>query len=224
LKLEVRKHLSFEVSTSTLDHQIVSEHGVEVEGEETQVLVTAVANLLLQRHLRQMESVDLKPLVVDLLPVAVANAFWIWSDALPEDHENMIHVILHMSPDVCTLVVDGENAPFFNRNIYFTAYDVFGDANSNLTDREKKRRITILGDEVVRSLSFYEKTYSNSNFYGINLLGEYIDAPELTSMLQEKTGLGLEKLDLVQRCGSGVKAAPGKFDLAIALALRDDKI
>jgi Tfp pilus assembly PilM family ATPase len=146
----------------------------------------------------------------------VANALWAWKGGQEGDHPL---VALHIGPQVSNIVIDGEHSPFFNRNVYFAAEDVF-KAEASAGDREK--RIRSLADEVSRSLVFYEKNSQLSGFQEILLLGEYLEQEQLLSQIQKVTGLPLRKMDLAARLGSIREPVPGRFDLAIALALRGE--
>ncbi|MEO7423966.1 MAG: pilus assembly protein PilM [Fibrobacteria bacterium] len=215
LRLELRKTVHFEVATSTLDYEILDEDEGSTGGV-AQVMVAMASNALLNRHLKLMEKAGLKAVAVDVLPVAVANALWAWKGAEEGDHPL---VALHIGPQVSNIVIDGVHSPFFNRNVYFAAEDIF-NAEASAGDREK--RIRSLADEISRSLVFYEKNSQASGFQEILLLGEYLEQEQLHSQIQKTTGLPLRKMDLAAKLGSIREPVPGRFDLAIALALRGE--
>jgi Tfp pilus assembly PilM family ATPase len=215
LRLELRKTVHFEVATSTLDFELLSDDDGS-NGGEAQILVALAANSLLNRNLSLLERAGLKPAFIDVLPVAIANALWTWKGNKEGDYPL---VALHVGPQVSTIVIDGESSPFFNRNIYFAAEDMFRpDASPG--DRDK--RIQSLVDEVARSLVFYEKNSQVTGFREVLLLGDYLDGATLTDPLQLKTGLPIRKMDLPKQLGSVRESDPGKFDLAVALALRGE--
>jgi Tfp pilus assembly PilM family ATPase len=215
LRLELRKTVHFEVATSTLDYDVLDGNGGS-SGGPVQVMVALAANALLSRHLRLLEKAGLKAVAVDVLPVAVANALWAWNGAHEGDHPL---VALHIGPQISTIVIDGEHSPFFNRSIHFSAEDVFAPGASP-ADRDK--RIRSLADEVSRSLVFYEKNSMVSGYQEILLLGDWLDQDILVQKIQQIAGLRAHKMDLAGRMGSVREPAPGRFDLAMALALRGD--
>lgn len=215
LRLELRKTVHFEVATATLDFEILEENGGS-NGGMTQVIVSMAANQLLKRHLGLLEKAGLKAVAVEVLPIAVANAIWAWKGGKPGDHPL---VALHVGPQVSTIVIDGENSQFFNRNIYFAAEDVFGP-NASADDREK--RIRSLTDEISRSLIFYEKSSQITGFQEIMMLGEFLDQEQLKNQIQKATGLAIRNLGLAENLGSVREDVAGRFDLAVALALRGD--
>ncbi|MBD3392181.1 MAG: hypothetical protein GF418_08900 [Chitinivibrionales bacterium] len=215
LKFEIRKDVPFDTASSTLDYQIIA-HDDQSE-KKLDILVTVVANTLLNRHLSALQKAGIRPWVVDVLPLATINAFW----AGEYDPVNLSpHVVLHFSPDVCTLVIDGNGVPLYTRSIYFAAEDLYGTSGKGVTEQERMRKIAMLGNELRRSLSFYEKTNGISNFGALYLIGDYIYAPELHGGIAEKVGLELAGSTLLEKLGVKTNAPLGKFDVAIALAMR----
>ena len=215
LRLELRKTVHFEVATSTLDFEFLTDEG-DSNGGETQVLVALASNTLLNKHLTLLEKAGLKPSSVDVLPVAIANAMWSWKAG---NAGNQPVVALHVGPQISTIVIDGEESAFFNRSIYFAAEEMF-KPEAAPADREK--RILSLTDEIARSLVFYEKSSRLSGFREILLLGDYLDGAGLIESIQAKTGLALRKMDLPRKLGSIRESEAGHFDLAVALALRGE--
>jgi Tfp pilus assembly PilM family ATPase len=214
LRLELRKIVHFEVATSTLDYQFLSDEG-ESNGGPVQVMVALAGNALLNRSLQLLERAGLRPSAVDVLPVAIANALWSAADGVA-DHPL---VGLHVGAQISTIVIVGEYSPFFNRTIYFAAEDVFRK-EANSIDRDK--RLQSLSDEVSRSLLFYEKNYGVSGYQSIFLLGDYLDGQGLIPALNRQTSLPIDRMDLPAKLGYRKGHEPGHFDLAVSLALRGD--
>ncbi|MEO6096784.1 MAG: pilus assembly protein PilM [Fibrobacteria bacterium] len=215
LRLELRKTVHFEVATSTLDYQILGEDDGS-NGGAAQVLVALAATALLNRQLGLLEKAGLKVMAVDVLPVAIANTLWAWK-AGGESHHPLIAV--HIGPQVSTIVIDGEYSPFFTRNVYFAAEDVFAP-NANPVDREK--RIQALAEEVSRSVIFYEKNSEVTGFQEVLLLGDHLEGAALMDKLQRQTGLPVQAMDLAGKTGMLRESQPGRFDLAVSLALRGE--
>jgi Tfp pilus assembly PilM family ATPase len=216
LKFEIRKDVPFEMGNSTLDYQTMSQPGEKKDGK-VDVLVTVVANALLSKQLSQLSKAGLRPWVVDVLPLAVINAFW----AGESDPVNVApHVVLHFSPDVCTLVIDGNAIPLYTRSIYFTGEELYGATGKGVAEPDRERRLSTYCAELRRSLSFYEKTYGISNFGALYLIGDYIYSAELQKIIHEKVGLELAGSTLLQKLGVETNAPLGKFDVAAALAMR----
>jgi Tfp pilus assembly PilM family ATPase len=215
LRLELRKTVHFEVATSTLDYQVLDESEGS-SGAESQVMVALASNSILSRHLRLLERAGLKAVAVDVLPVAISNALWAWKAGDAGDHPM---VALHVGPQTSTIVIDGEHSPFFNRTVYFAAEEVFGP---NASEADRAKRLRSLSDEISRSLVFYEKNEQVSGFQEIVLLGEYLDKETLAQHVQNATGLPVRKMNLAGKLSSGKEPEPGRFDLAVALALRGE--
>ena len=214
LRLELRKTVPFEVATSTLDYQFLTEG--ETSGSLIQVLVALAPTIMLNRETRILDAAGLKPTAVDVLSIVVANAIWSWRGGEPSLHPL---VALHVGPQVSTIVIDGIDSPFFSRNVYFSAEDTLG---KNTAPAERDKRIKELADEVARSLAFYEKSAFGSGFQELLLLGEFLDAPALEEQLRRHAGLPVQKMSLATRFGYKGVTEPGHFDLAIALALRGE--
>ncbi len=215
LRLELRKSVHFEIATSTLDFEVVSDNTGPSAGM-IQVLVALASNALLKKQLELLEKVGLKADAVDVLPIAVANALWTWKDG---EVGNQTLVALHIGPQITTIVIDGEESSFFSRNLYFPAEDVFGP-KSSIPIRESQ--IQSLVDEVSRSLAFYDKNTGSSGFQEIVLLGDFLDGETLISNLLKQTGLRINKMGLPSKLGFQSDSLPGRFDLAIALAMRGE--
>jgi Tfp pilus assembly PilM family ATPase len=213
LRLELRKTIHFEIATSTLDYQYLA--GEDREGL-AQVLVALASNNLLNRETVLLEKAGMKPTAIDILSIAVANAVLTWKGA-----ESSFHpvVALHVGPQVSTIVIDGEESPFFNRNVYFSAEEALAK-NTSPSDRDK--RLKDLADEAARSLAFYEKSGFGSGFQELVLLGEFLDAPSLEEQLRKYAGLPVTKMNLSVKLEHSGNIEPGHFDLAIALAMRGE--
>jgi Tfp pilus assembly PilM family ATPase len=216
LRLELRKTVHFEVATSTLDFQILDD-ALSGTGSMVQVLVALAANSVLKRETGLLERAGMKAMAVDVLPIAIANSLWAYQG---EREGNAPWVGLHVGPQISTIVIDSEHYPFFNRNIYFAAEEAFGP-NANPADREK--RIQQLADEVSRSLLFYEKNSQASGFQEILLLGDYLESDAIAERVQRICGLAVRKMDLPGKLGPGRQSVPGRFDLAVGLALRGER-
>lgn len=212
LRIEMRKSIPFEIAGSTLDYQVLESR--DGKSETVQVLVAMAGAGLLTRHLALLEKVGLTPTVVDLLPVATGNALWSWVGAPKSDAP---HVAVHIGPQISTIVIDGARSPFFNRYVYLAAED-FPGREPGAPDVERK--VHILAEEVARSLAFYEKSCFASGFQQVLLLGEFLDTPALAEKLRRQTGLAVQKIDLPRKLGRNHDQPAGRFDLAMALALR----
>lgn len=212
LRLEMRKSLPFEVAGATLDYQLLGD--LEAKADSVQVLVALAGSDILSHQLKVFEKAGLTPAVVDVLPVAAGNALWNWVGAPKSD---VPHVAIHIGPQISTIVIDGAQSPFFNRYVYFAAEDFVGKEPGS---PDIERRVQSLADEVSRSLAFYEKSALTTGFQELLLLGEYLDTPALQDKLRRQTGMGVRRMDIPGKLGFANDSPKGRFDLAMALALR----
>lgn len=216
LKIHIRKSIPFEMGGSSLDWQIVRPG---TDGDLDQVIVSVAARALLHRQLRYLEKAGMSPRIVDVLPLAVANALLLGTSTA-EGQEATARIGMHIGPAASTIVIDGPGLPFFQRTIYFAASELFDDKTDTIPSRERARRLVSLGEEITRSISYYEKNYFSKAIGSVFLFGEYMEEVSLFQALQEQTGLSILKLGLASQALSGEKPPEGKFDVAIALALR----
>jgi Tfp pilus assembly PilM family ATPase len=121
---------------------------------------------------------------------------------------------------MCNVVLDGDGASFYSRSIYFSAEEVYGKAEKPLSDAERAARLEGLGEVLRRSLSYYEKTFGISKFGWVYLLGNHAQQPDLIKLVRDKTALPTDQASLLDRIGCDARTEPGKFDLAVTLALR----
>jgi Tfp pilus assembly PilM family ATPase len=216
LRLELRKIVHFEVATSAIDYEVLDDGDGSTTGQ-CRVLVSLAANSVLSRQMSILDRAGMRPAAMDVLPLTVANALWIWQGSGSMETPC---VALHVGPQVSTLVVDGEYSPFFNRSIPFLVEDENGESAST---PEKAKRLAYLVDEVSRSLAFHEKSSGVGGFRELVILGERLDDAEFGEALRRRTGLGTVRMDLAGKIGGvGNGAQVGRFDLSLALALRGD--
>jgi len=213
LRLELRKYLPFEADKAEIDFQILKHS--KKDKKDVSLLVTAADKNLLDNHLQCLSSAGIKPGIVDILPLATANAFWAAHPSLKEEKP---HVVMHVGAEKCTLVIDGDNHPFFFRNIYFNKWSA-DTASGVKPGGEVNANPEGLSDEIVRSLAFYVGTHNAAGFTGIYLTGGLMQ-DGVKKLISTKTGLEVRQLQLCEKCGRTVTDGSGKFDICIALALR----
>jgi Tfp pilus assembly PilM family ATPase len=219
LRLELRKSLPFDATTAAIEFQVLE--GFDGKPDEQHLLVTAVANTIIAKHLELMEKAGIKPAIVDTLPTCAANAFFAGNGGFAD--EDAAHVVLHLGPSVCTLIVSGKTTPFFHRNIYFAAQEVFGQSGADApTDQERKRRVDSLAEEVMRSIAYYQKNNGGKSIRDLHLLGANADRPELTQVMADKTGLEVFVVDLSDHFADASAISTTEYALALTLAMREN--
>ncbi len=217
LRLELRKTLPFDATTAAIEFQVLE--AAAEKPDEQQLLVTAVASTIIAKHLEIMDKAGIKPAIVDTLPTCVANAAFDGSEE--SANETAARVVLHIGPSVCTLVICGGKTPFFHRNIYFAADELFGrNGGAPPPDQERRRRIDTLADEVMRSITYYQKNNGGGSIESLHLLGSNTDHQDLTQALADKTGLEVYLINLADRFIDQSEVNSTVFALALTLAMR----
>jgi Tfp pilus assembly PilM family ATPase len=228
LGLELRKSMPFELSEATFDYQVLpaeSRSSGHADGGVS-VMVSAVANPYLNRQVDIYGRAGLPPCHADLLPVSVANAFWAACENDVSEDEAVL--ILHFGVDLCTLVIDGKHTPFFSRSFSFNmakavgghnAHDGNDDGDSKDIMTNTSSLIDVLADEVVKSATYYKNTHRVEDVSSIYALGAHASHSALDE-LAKNTGCPVRKVQTASLVRSANPLEPGKYDLAIALAMQ----
>jgi Tfp pilus assembly PilM family ATPase len=215
LKLEIKKSLPFEVSGASIDYQMLEDSRKD---DMYQFLVTAVPGVMISRHIHMMERLGIKPWIVDVFPLSIANAFHLSQKSFAI---GLAYVIVHVGSSVVNLVICGDdNVPFFHRSIYFLAGELFGEG-ATADQKEIDKKLGDLADEIARTVLFYEKTFSIKNFAGAYLEGEYLENESIASIIGAKTSLPTEVVDVFARLKQASNAPKGKFEVTMGLAMRN---
>ena len=216
LKFEIRKNLSFDTAGAAIDFQFLAEPARK--NDPVPVVVTAVSQQQVQRHLLLFEKANIVPTVLEVLPLTIANAFL--SDRANLEKSELGRTILHIGPEYSTLVVEGTGIPFYTRTIYFAAGELFGrEQPPDMSPEEFVHRITVFSEEINRSLVYYESAFKTMTSSELTVLGPF-DQPELLEKITGDTGLKLSRLELAKQFEVPEPVPAGKFETAIALALR----
>ena len=218
LRLEIKKSISFEVAGASIDYQMVD--GTK-KGEDAQYIVTAIPSVMVSRHLNMMERLGIRPFVVDVFPLSIANAFHLSQPSLAI---GLAYVVVHIGPIVTNVVICGDaGVPFFHRSIYFLSEELFGDNDqaAALSGADLDHKLNDLTEEIARSISFYGKTYNVTSISGVFLLGDYLDNPGIITGISGKTGVSTEVIDVFSVLKQASNAPKGKFEVAVGLAMRN---
>jgi Tfp pilus assembly PilM family ATPase len=215
LKLELRKLMPFEPAAASFDfHWLPADPGVDAVKDGVPVIVGAAANHAIERHLRVYDKAGVRPAVIDVLPLAAANAFWAGREA--REGGNRTFVIMFLGSDTCTLVIDGEKSPFFTRSF---AFDMGGVASLPAGSSEASLQMSILSDEINKSVNYYRNTFKSGEISEITVMGAHASHPAFEA-LGRKTGFEVEAARTARELRGGEDTELGKFDLAAALAMQ----
>ena len=222
LKLELRKSMPFEASAATFDFAFLPVEPNRPRDAGVQVIVSAVSNALLSKHLLAYERAGMKPNNVNVLPVSAANAFWASRKPNATADVNETHVLLHVGSDTCTLVIDGSRSPFFTRSFSFGASDVLGGKGDAEATSQSALQLNVLSSELTKSVAYYKNTYANQgvgNISTITVIGNDASNP-LFETLGAKTGYTIQTIETARTIQSAKQPEAGKYDLAIAVAMQ----
>jgi len=223
LRLELRKSIPFELSAATFDYQILPAEPKTSDRADTgvSVMVSAVANSYLNRQINLCDKAGLPPCHADVLPVSVANAFWAaCGDETAAADEAVL--LLHIGADVCTLVIDGRHTPFFSRTFSLnmvTAADGAKEPEDDGNTAGISFSMDILADEVTKSAVYYKNTHRIGDMSSIYTLGAYASHTAFDE-LAKKTGYPVRVIQTASLVQAAKPLEPGKYDLAIALAMQ----
>jgi type IV pilus assembly protein PilM len=218
LKFEIRKNLPFDTSNATIEFQSLS--ASSKKNELMPLMVTAVANPLLQKTLQNFEEAGLPPSIIDIFPLTVANSLWTSKSAMATS-PGTAQAILHIGPEFSTVVIDGENVPFFTRTIHFNPIEAATTQGqpSATQSHDLDRKISAFTEEIARSLAFYRTSFKTHTAATLLALGGHATT-EILARISRDTGLSISTLDLISELDARQTAVAGKFEIAIILGLR----
>jgi Tfp pilus assembly PilM family ATPase len=220
LKLELRKSIPFEAKAATFDYQILPAErcGRATDAAGISVMIGVVANSYLERQVNIFEKAGLPPCHVNVLPVSAANAFWAVGEGENAASDETV-LLLHLGADVCTLVIDGRRTPFFNRTFSFNIAKAVSGSNAQESEEAMLSSMDILAAEVTKSAAYYKNTQRIDNISSISVLGAYASHPAFDE-LAKKTGYPVRVIQTASLVQAEKPLEPGKYDLAIALAMQ----
>jgi len=214
LYFEAKKHLPISGSEMVLDYQVLS---VEEKTNNMNILLASTTKALLKEHTQILNSANLQPNVVDIESLAVANSF-----ALTQGADDGIYIILNVGAYKTNMIVYGNKAKFFTRDITWGGYHYSKDlaklhrcsfeeaekmkmelgmsaqkkksAETSLLalDITDKTAIEQIAMEVKRSLRFYVKEAGDSDFRKILLVGGSAKLKGLPAYIEEQLNIPTE--------------------------------
>jgi len=222
LKLELRKSMPFEASISIFDYQFLPVEADRPKEAGVPVIVSAATSSHLSKQVSNYDKAGLPPYHVDVLPISVANAFWATRSRKEAEASTDAYVILHMGSDVCTLVIDGGKTPFFNRTFSFSMTDVINNAKKQEAEglaADILLSMNVLISEITKSINYYKNTNSGSSIASVAVMGAHASNPAFAA-LGKRIGYEVETVQTASLVHTIKPTEPGKYDLAIALAMQ----
>ena len=245
INLWARNYIPFDVKEVQLDYQVF---GFDRASRKIRLILVAVIKDYIQQHIDLLHEANIDPVLVDVNPLAVMNAF-LFNEEIGDDQSI---IVLDVGDRNTTLCIYSETEPYFVRNLMISGNDLTRDIQRKLGlpygDAEQYKRgemafpegagdsanlieivrpsLDALIKEVRRSLTYYENQTKTSGFSRIVLTGGCAHVEGLAQYLGGNLGLPVEILDPFKEIETGDVSLPGppsQFALAVGLALRESK-
>ncbi|MEW6379043.1 MAG: type IV pilus assembly protein PilM [bacterium] len=216
IRWEAKSYVPFPLRDVNIDYQIL---GRSTKNKQTDVLLVAVTKKLLQDHLDMLQSIQIKPSVIDINSLALVNAF---SANNPGRDERAV-VLLDIGSSTTILNIYKKDDLYLTRDI-----PIAGDAFTHAIQKEKRLSfeeaetakhdkkfdlniirpvLDNLTREIRRSLIYYDNQTSRRGFGRIVLTGGSSRLSGLLGYLSEELGLAVEIANPFQ----AVQIDPRKF-------------
>jgi len=242
VKWQAGKRLPFGPDEAVLDYQVL---GRDVTSKKMHVLLVAVTRMHLREHLDLLKKAGVDPLIIDLSPLALANAVM----GTQELEEDKAVAVLDIGASNAILDVFAPGKFFFTRDIAVTGRQLANetprrkgghpseDADSGGKTESGEQRadgqapettkapLDHLIFEIRRSLTYYENRRGRGGFQKLFLAGGGIQLPHLSDHLHTRLGVAVEKfnplhgVEIIGDQNDLAKTAP-QLALAFGLALR----
>jgi type IV pilus assembly protein PilM len=236
IKWQASKRLPFGPEEAVLDYQVLSR---DEEAKKMTVLLAAVTRAHLAEHLSLVKEAGIDPSIIDLSPLALANALMVTQDL----KVNEAVVMLDLGSAKTILSVFSPRELFFTRDISIggrlMTEGVQRHLNTSFEEAEKIKRegsaeqlLEILKEpldqlifEIRRSLTYYENRRGQRGFHMLYLAGGGAHLVQLAEHLHASLGVPVEKLNPFKGMESETSSeklaemAP-RLALAVGLAAR----
>jgi len=242
VKWQAGKRLPFGSDEAVLDYQVLNR---DETSNNMNVLLVAVTRKHLAEHLQLLKRAGIDPLIIDLSPLALANA--VMETQQLEKDKAVAVLDIGASNTILDVFAPGEF--FFTRDISVTGRQLAGKmlrqndshAREDISSEEKtelneqgsngqspdpsKAPLDRLIFEIRRSLTYYENRRGRGGFQKLFLAGGGIQIPHLTDFLHTRLGVAVEKfnplggIEYVENQDELVETSP-QMALAFGLALR----
>jgi type IV pilus assembly protein PilM len=245
--MEARKHIPLDGSETQIDYQILGAH--PEEQDKVRVLLVGSSKKSFENHLSLLREVDIRPTIVDVEPLAIANAYMAFNE-LPE--EGLV-VLLDIGCRKTSIILLGRKDRFFTREVnvggaVFTE-DLMNQYGLKFEEAERvkaeqglkpdlarhgegeeglrlanKNVLERFGDEVNRTLRYYVKETGQSHFNKFILVGGGSALNDLQEYLQTKFRADVEQYDpfaQMEMVGGNGDGHPGQYAAAVGLAIRE---
>ena len=234
---QAKKHLPFESEEAVLDYQVL---GKDRKSKTMSVLLAAVTNKHLDEHRQLLQKAGVEPVIIDLSPLAVMNAFL----AVENMVEDKAVVVLDLGASKTILNMFSPGGLFFTREIPISGHRLTtevqhklnvtykeaegikrdGESNQKLMDILKKP-LNQLVFEIRRSLTYFENRTGRKGFHKMYLTGGSARLANLGRHLHDSLGISVDDLNPLKAVQVAAEqkehqAAAPQLTLALGLAIR----
>ncbi|MEW5803982.1 MAG: type IV pilus assembly protein PilM [bacterium] len=201
IRWEAKSYVPFPLRDVNIDYQIL---GKSTKNKQMDVLLVAVTKKLLQDHLDMLQSIQLKPSIIDINSLALVNSF---SSGNTGKDERAV-VLLDIGSSTTILNIYKKDDLYLTRDIPIAgdAFSLYLQKELHLTyeevesiKRDGKFDINTirpvldnLTKEIRRSLIYYDNQTSRRGFSRIILSGGSARLPGIVHYLSEELGLTVE--------------------------------
>ena len=235
--------MPFDIKEVQLDYQVF---GFDRSSRKIRLILVAVIKDYIERHIGLLHEANIDPVLVDVNPLAVMNAF-LFNE---EIEDNQCFIVVDVGDHNTTLCIYSETDPYFVRNLMISGNDFARDIQRKLAlprgDIERYKRgeivlperegasgklvdvirpsLDVLIKEVRRSLTYYENQTKTRGFSGIVLTGGSAQMEGFAQDLGGNLGLPVKIFDPFKQIETRDVSVPGpasQFALAVGLALRE---
>ena len=245
INLWARNYMPFDIKEVQLDYQVF---GFDRNSRKIRLILVAVIKDHIQRHIDVLHKAQIDPVLVDINPLAVMNAFLFNEEGV----DDQCIVLLDVGEHNTTLCIYSERDQYFVRNLMISGNDFTRDIQRRIglpsgdVERYKRGEI-LLGEkndttpklveiikpsldalikEVRRSLTYYENQTRTQGFSQIVLTGGSVQMEGFAEYLGQNLGLPVRVLDPFKEIDMkevSIPGPPSQFALAVGLALREEK-
>jgi len=247
MTLEARKHIPLDGAETQIDYQVLGEQ--PDEADKVRVLLVGSSKKIFEGHLRTLKEIEMKPVIVDIEPLAYANAYLAFNE-LPD--EGLV-VMVDVGCRKTSITLLGRKDRFFTREVpvggeSFTD-DLMKTYNLSWAEAEKvkieqglkpdlqknetdtgelrlasKSALDRFGEEVNRTLRYYVKETGQSFFTKFVLVGGGAALDDIRDYLANKFNATAEVFDpfvFMDVATENGGGHPSQYAAAVGLAIRE---
>ncbi len=245
--LEARKHIPLDGSDTQVDYMLLGEY--PKEPDKVRVLLAATTKKLFNSLLDTLGDLEIRPSVIDIEPLAMANSYF----AFHEEPDEGVIVMMNIGCRKTGITIIGRQEMFFTRDINVGGHTFTEELMKNYglsyADAERVKRtdglspdlpkteeeggklrlasktaIDKFGDEVNRTLRYYVKETGQSYFTKFVLFGGGGALSDVQDYLNRKFNVTVEAYDpfnRVENVSANGGGHPGQYAGAVGLAIRE---